>query len=60
VDLGKANEITTMSPGGCVGVGYTFLKSYAIELSLTNGSVETDRFGKKSGMMIDFTYRMKF
>jgi len=59
-DLGKANEITTMSPGGCVGVGYTFLKSYAVELSVSNGSVETDRFGKKSGMMIDFTYRMKF
>jgi len=59
-DLGKAKEITTMSPGACVGVGYTFLKSYAVELSVTNGAVETDRFGKKSGMMIDFTYRMKF
>jgi hypothetical protein len=59
-DLGKANEITTMSPGATVGVGYAFLKTYAVEFSVTNGSVETDRFGKKSGMMLDFTYRMKF
>jgi len=59
-DLGKAKEITTMSPGACVGIGYTFLNAYAVEFSVTNGAVETDRFGKKSGMMIDFTYRMKF
>ncbi|MDR0498222.1 MAG: hypothetical protein LBH03_00620 [Holophagales bacterium] len=59
-DLGKANEISAMSPGVAIGIGYTFLKSNSVECSITNANVETDRFGKKSGMMIDFVYRMKF
>jgi len=59
-DLGKANEISTMSPGAAIGIGYTFLKSNALEFSITNANVETERFGKKSGIMFDFVYRMKF
>lgn len=59
-DLGKAIEISNIVPGVAVGVGYSFLNVHAVEFSITTSSVETERFGKKSGILIDFVYRMKF
>lgn len=59
-NLGKAVEISNIVPGAAIGIGYSFLDAHAVELSMTTSSVETERFGKKSGVLIDFVYRMKF
>jgi hypothetical protein len=60
VDLGRMDERKTMSPSLVGGLGFNFLKRHAVELNLSTASVDTDRFGKKSGALVDITYRMKF
>lgn len=59
-DLGRVDERKTTAPGIVAGIGYNFLQRHAVEVNVSTTSVETDRFGKKSGAMVDFTYRMKF
>jgi hypothetical protein len=59
-DIGKVVQMSTFAPGAAVGVGYSFLDVHAVEVSVTTSSVETERYGKKSGLMFDFVYRMKF